>query len=166
MDKQLTHYEVQKSTTAKEIIVVAENIRTPENVGMIFRISEAFGVKKVIFIGESPDLSNRKVLRTARNTEKKLTITLNETPETIIPSLKKQGYILLGLEITKQSKLLQEFDFNSHHKIALFIGAERHGIADSTINQLDYTVHFNLFGENSSVNVVNALTVGLYEITR
>ena len=166
MDKQLTHFEVKNSTTNKDIIVVAENIRTPENVGMIFRVSEAFGVKKVIFMGESPDLSNRKVLRTARNAEKELTVTLNETPNNTISKLKQEGFTLLGLEITKNSQLLKEFNFNTHNKVAFFIGAERHGIAETTLNQLDHILHFNLFGNNSSVNVVNALTVGLYEATR
>jgi tRNA G18 (ribose-2'-O)-methylase SpoU len=166
MDKQLTHYEVENFTTTKKIIVVGENIRTPENVGMIFRVSEAFGVKKVIFMGESPDLDSRKVLRTARNTLKELTIILSETPENTIFKLKKKGYTLLGLEITKKSSLLKDFNFNAHNKIALFIGAERFGIAETTLNQLDHILHFDLFGNNSSVNVVNALTVGLYEVTR
>lgn len=166
MDKQLTHFEVEKVKSNKEIIVIAENIRTPENVGMIFRVSEAFGVKKVIFMGESPNLSNRKVLRTARSTEKELEITLNETPENIIPRLKNEDYLLIGLEITENSKILKNFDFSAHRKIAFFIGAERYGIDEKTLQQLDVNLHFNLFGKNSSVNVVNALTVGLYEATR
>lgn len=166
MNKQLTHYEIKNTTSNKEIIVVAENIRTPENVGMIFRVSEAFGVKQVIFMGDSPELPNRKVLRTARNTEKKLTITLNQTIENTVSLLKEQGYTLIGLEITKNSTLLKEFSFNKHQKIAFFIGAERYGIDENTLNQLDYTLHFDLFGKNSSVNVVNALTIGLYEATR
>lgn len=166
MDKQLTHFEVETVQSNKEIIVVAENIRTPENVGMIFRVSEAFGVKKVIFMGESPDLTNKKVLRTARSTEKELEITLNETTQNVIPKLKNEDYLLIGLEITDNSKILKDFDFSSHEKIAFFIGAERYGIDDKTLQQLDVNVHFNLFGKNSSVNVVNALTVGLYEATR
>lgn len=166
MDKQLTHYEVKTATAQKDIIVVGENIRTPENVGMILRVSEAFGVNKVILLGDSPDLNNRKVLRTARNTEKELTVTVNPSSDEEIKNLKQDGYTLIGLEITKNSKLLKEFNFNSHNKIALFLGAERFGIEETTLNQLDHILHFEMFGKNSSINVVNALTVGLYEITR
>jgi tRNA G18 (ribose-2'-O)-methylase SpoU len=166
MSKQLSHNEVKTSTTNKDIIVVAENIRTPENIGMIFRISEAFGVKKVILIGDNIELNNRKIIRTARNTDKELTIQIHETSESVIADLKTSEYSLLGLEITDTSKLLQDFNFSEHNKIALFIGAERYGISKETLQHLDNILHFNLFGKNSSVNVVNALTVGLYEITR
>jgi 23S rRNA (guanosine2251-2'-O)-methyltransferase len=166
MSKQLTHNEVEQVQSNKEIIVVAENIRTPENVGMIFRVSEAFGVKKVILIGDNIELNNRKIIRTARNTDKELTIQTEETTQSIIADLKTNGYSLLGLEITDSSKLLQNFNFSEHKKIALFIGAERYGISEDTLQNLEDTLHFNLFGKNSSVNVVNALTVGLYEITR
>lgn len=164
--EQLSHFEVTNKKTKKEIIVVTDNIRTPENVGMLFRIAEAFGVKKVFLIGQSPNLSNKKVLRTARNTEKELEIQFLETMPSLIEKLKEEKFKLIGLELTKTSNKLKESDIKKYKKIALFIGAERFGISEQTLSKLDKIVHIDLFGKNSSINVVNALGICLYEIMR
>ena len=166
MTKQLSHNEIVNTINQKEIIVITDNIRTPENVGMLFRVSEAFGVTKVILIGESPDLTNNRVKRTARSTEKELSISFNQNSTEVIQSLKKNSFHLIGLEITNTSTLLNKFNFSKQNKIALFIGNERNGINPEILNELDTILHFDLFGKNSSINVINALTIGLYEILR
>lgn len=163
--KQLTHFEVKKKVLKKEIVVVSDNIRTPENIGMLFRISEAFGVKKVYLIGDSPNTDNKKVLRTARSTEKQLDIKKLKNYKSLIQQLKKDNYQLIGVEMTTKSESLQKIDFSKFNKIAIFVGAERFGIDNKTILQLDKVAHIDLFGKNSSINVINALAIALYEIT-
>jgi 23S rRNA (guanosine2251-2'-O)-methyltransferase len=164
--KQLSHFEVVKNNIIKEIIVVSENIRTPENIGMLFRISEAFGVKKVYLIGNSPNLENKKVLRTARSTEKELKIQLFDNSIRLIEKLKKENYQLIGLELTDLSVSLSSSNFSDFNKIALFVGAERFGLSKETLQKLDQSIHIDLFGKNSSINVVNALAIALYELTK
>jgi len=163
--EQLRHSQVVNNKLIKELVVVSENIRTPENVGMLFRISEAFGVKKVFLVGESPNLENKKVLRTARSTDKNLDIQLFNNSEEVIKKLNQDGFQLVGLELTSKSKYIAISDF-SKNKIAIFIGAERFGLSQETLQKLDKSVHINLFGKNSSINVVNALAIALYQITQ
>lgn len=165
MIKQLTHLEIKNNKKNKDIIVVAENLRTPENVGMLFRISEAFGVKKIFLVGETPNLDNKKVLRTARSTEKKLIIKSIISSKELIKTLKKEEYFLIGLEYTSTSKNIKNYNFKDCNNIALFIGAERFGISDDILRQLDDTIHIEMFGKNSSINVINALGICLYEIS-
>jgi tRNA G18 (ribose-2'-O)-methylase SpoU len=43
---------------------------------------------------------------------------------------------------------------------------EKEGIDSEILKELDSILHFDLFGNNSSINVVNALSVALYEITK
>ena len=166
MTKQLTHSEIENKISSDEIIIVADNLRSPENIGMLFRVAEGFGVTRVILIGDSPNLSNRKVKRTARSTEENISIETYIDSEEIINSLKKENYHLIGLEITNTSIVLKEFNFTKYSKIALFIGNERNGINSEILKKLNDTVHFDLYGKNSSINVINALSVGLYEIKR
>lgn len=164
--KQLTHSEITNNSKTKELIIISENIRTPENVGMLFRISEAFGVKRIFLVGDSPDLKNKKVLKTARNTERELSIESLVEMQPLLNSLKEENYFFIGLELTNNSKNLKEYDFTKHNKIALFIGAERFGISEKTLENLNAIVHIEMFGKNSSINVVNALGICLYEISK
>ena len=166
MALQLDHSQIKNKTTDKEVLIVTENIRTPENVGMIFRISEAFAVKKIIIVGQSPDLLNKKVLRTARSTEKELDILYVEEMQEVISKLKAEDYKLLALEVADTSIDLREYDFSQNNKTALFIGSERFGIESKTLSAMDNCIHINMFGKNSSINVVNALSIALYEFTR
>ena len=164
--KQLSHFEVVNKKSVKDIVVVSENIRTPENIGMLFRVSEAFGVKRVFLVGDSPNLENKKVLRTARSTEKQLEIKLFDDSISLIKKLKKENYQLVGLELTDISVSLPATNFLNQDKIALFIGAERFGLSKQTLEQLDISIHIDLFGKNSSINVINALAILLYEVTK
>ncbi len=164
-NNQLIHEEVKKSTHNKEIIVIADNLRTPENIGMLFRVSEAFGVKKVVLIGSSWDLTNRKIIRTARSTTNNLSITQLEESTDLINELRNENFVCLALELTNNSIPIKEYKLNTN-KVALIIGAERQGVQDEILQKVHQAVHIDLFGKNSSINVVNALTAGLYEITR
>ena len=166
MPIQLTHTEVTNTKTNKELIVVAEEIRSPDNVGMILRVSEAFGCKKVIFLGDTANLENRRVKRTARSADKELEVIFNQDSNQVISHLKEENFKLIGLEITDDSQPLKGFDFSITNKIAIFIGNERNGIDFPILKEMDSILHFDLFGKNSSINVVNALSVALYEITR
>ena len=166
MPTQLSHNEIKNTATNKEIIVVADEMRSPENVGMILRVSEAFGSKKVIFLGDSPTLEKRKVKRTSRSAEKGLAVSFNQLPQEIIKDLKARGFKLIGIEITDNSSAIKEYDFSKINKLAVFIRNEKEGINSAILKQLDSILHFDLFGKNSSINVVNALSVALYEITR
>ena len=64
----ITSYRNRKQTTNFPITIVCDAIRTPENIGMCFRISESFGVQKIYLHETSPTIENRIVQKTARNT--------------------------------------------------------------------------------------------------
>ena len=166
MSTQLTHNEINNTTTNKEIVVVSDELYSPENVGMVLRVSEAFGSKEVIFLGDSPTIENRKVKRTSRSAEKGLKTLFNQSQRETIDNLKERGFTLIGLEITDNSTPIKNFDFGKIDKLAIFIGNEKEGINSEILKELNTVLHFDLFGTNSSINVVNALSVALYEVTR
>jgi tRNA G18 (ribose-2'-O)-methylase SpoU len=45
------------------------------------------------------------------------------------------------------------------------IGEENFGISEAVLQQMDAVVHIPMFGQNSSMNLVQATSVALYEIT-
>ena len=57
--KQLSHYEIDNNQKQFPITIVCDAIRTPENIGMCFRISESFGIKKIYFHESSPNTGKR-----------------------------------------------------------------------------------------------------------
>jgi len=161
--KQLQHIEIENKQQQFPITIVCDAIRTPENIGMCFRISESFGVSKIYLHETSPSVENRIVKKTARNTLNQIAYeTYADFTETI-QQLKAAGNTIIGIEITDQSVHIQDFDFKIHEKIVLLLGSERNGIEN--INLVDKTVAIPMYGRNSSMNVVHSLSIALYEAT-
>lgn len=161
--KQLTHYDIKNKQQQFPITIVCDAIRTPENIGMCFRIAESFGVAKIYFHKNSPSLENRKVIKTARNTIQQITHDFYTNFDALITQLKQEGNTIVGIEITDKSINIQDFNFKNHEKIVLLLGSERDGIKN--INIVDKTIAIPMYGRNSSMNVIHSLAITLYEIT-
>jgi len=161
--EQLTHKDIENKQEQFPITIVCDAIRTPENIGMCFRISEIFGVQKIYLHENSPSIENKIVKKTARNTVNQIKHTSYSNFNVLIEQLKQEGNTIIGIEITDKSINIQDFDFKKHEKIALLLGSERNGIKN--INLADETIAIPMFGRNSSMNVIHSLAITLYEVT-
>ena len=139
--KQLSHSDIHNSTQRFPITIVCDAIRTPENIGMCFRIAESFGVSKIYLHHQSPTIDNRIVRRTARNT-------VDQIPYELY---------------TDFEILIQQFNFCDFEIIVLLFGSERYGIQD--IELLDASIAIPMYGHNTSMNVVHSMAICLYEAT-
>jgi len=160
---QLNHEQNKFSVKKFPLTLVCDHIYFQDNIGSLFRISEAFGVEKIIFIGENIPLNPRKINKTSRSTHLKI-------PYEVIASEKIAEYLndfeKIALEITSESQKIEDLKITSDKKIALIIGSEISGISDEVLQICDKTVHIEMFGSNSSMNVVQATGIALYEITK
>lgn len=160
-DVQLTHHNFTSKIPQKSIILACDQLKSPANMGSLLRLSEAFSVQKII-ISESIQHSSR-LKKTARNTESVTPVTVTDTLENSIVELQQNGYSIVALEITEQSKPIHEFQFNEDHYV-LIIGSESMGISPKLLQLADVVLHINMFGENSSMNVTHAASIALHEI--
>ena len=161
--KQLTHYDITNPQKQFPITIVCDAIRTPENIGMCFRVAESFGVSKIYLHESSPSAENRIVKKTARNTLNQIEHETYLDYEALILQLKEEGNTIIGIEITDESINIQDFDFKKSQKIVLLLGSERGGLTQ--IDHLDATVAIPMYGRNSSMNVVHSMAITLYEVT-
>jgi len=161
--KQLSHNDIQNQQQQFPITIVCDAIRTPENIGMCFRIAESFGVSKIYLHESSPATDNSNVKRTARNTVNQITHSTYTSFNNTIQQLKEEGNTIIGIEITDKSIDIQNFNFKNHKKIVLLLGSERHGIKN--IDHIDYSISIPMYGRNSSMNVIHSLGIALYEVT-
>ncbi|NVK52554.1 MAG: TrmH family RNA methyltransferase [Flavobacteriaceae bacterium] len=161
--KQLNHTEIENQQQKFPITIVCDAIRTPENIGMCFRVSESFGVQKIYVHENSPSEENRIVKKTARNTLSQVKHERYADFNQLIQQLKNEGNTIIGIEITDESTAIQEYNFKSLDKIVLLLGSERNGIEN--INVVDATVAIPMYGRNSSMNVIHSLAIALYEVT-
>lgn len=165
-NRQLEYDEISNEQRKFPICLVLDALHTPGNVGMIFRLAEAFGVERIFLCNGSIAPPNRKVVKAARSTIKGMPFEIHDDFDTVIASLRNDGYSLVGLEITSDSVDIRHFDFEKTEKIALFAGAERFGISAEVLTEMDACVEINLFGTKTSLNVATAVGIALFELTR
>lgn len=162
---QLTHYNTDFIKRAFPIILVCDNVTNAPNLGSLFRIADAFGIEKLILCGENISIG-RKITKTSRATEKVVDYEITESALTVAKNLKDKGYQIISLEITNTSKPIHHFKFSTEKSIVLVIGDENFGVSEAILNLSDATIHIDMFGNNSSMNVVQATNIALYEMTK
>lgn len=162
---QLTHEENQFESKTFPITLVCDHIYFQQNIGSLFRISEAFGIEKIIFLGKDIPLNPRKINKTSRSTHLHVPHTVIEETDELIHYLLENQFEIIALEITHNSKPLKEVIIPDNKKIALLIGSEIDGISSNLLKISNQIVHITMFGKNSSMNVVQATSIALYELT-
>ncbi|WP_289661563.1 TrmH family RNA methyltransferase [Flavobacterium panacagri] len=162
---QLTHGENQFERKTFPITLVCDHIYFQQNIGSLFRISEAFGVENIIFFGKDIPLTPRKINKTSRSTHLHVAYSVIEDFNELQSFLLNNDFEIISLEIASNSKPLKEVTIPENKKIALLIGSEIDGISDDLLKLSHQIVHINMFGNNSSMNVVQAASIALYELT-
>ena len=162
---QLTHYNSRFNKHQFPIILVCDEVTNAPNIGSLFRIADAFGVEKLILCGENVQLS-RKIKKTSRATEKIVPCQIEANIVNVLTELKKQNYHIIALEITSRSSAIQSHRFSANKPIAVVVGNENEGVSDAALKVSDTILHIDMFGKNSSMNVVQAANIALYEITK
>jgi tRNA G18 (ribose-2'-O)-methylase SpoU len=105
------------------------------------------------------------VRKISRSTVKNIPWEIAEDSNSLIARYKKEGYTLVGLEITEGSVAIQNANLSELSKVLLVCGSENYGISPEILSQLDVAIHIPMYGANSSMNVVNSLSILLYELT-
>lgn len=162
---QLNHYNSTFKKQKFHITLICDNVTNTPNIGSLFRISDALGVEELIFCGENLQLGKR-MKKTSRSTEKYVSHKVESDILQVVTSLKAKRYFIIALEITDSSISLDDFLLNTNQPIALIIGNENVGVSEDILKLAGEIVHIKMFGENTSMNVVQATSIILYELTK
>lgn len=162
---QLDHKDVPFERKRFPITLVCDHIYFQHNIGSLFRISEAFGVEKIIFLGVNIPLNLRKINKTSRSTHLHVPYSVMEQTEEALDYLIANNYEIIALEITNTSKPLQEACLPIEKKVALVVGSEINGVSKEILTKAHQSVHITMFGKNSSMNVAQAASIALYTLT-
>lgn len=162
---QLNHYNSTFKKQKFPITLICDNVTNAPNIGSLLRISDALGVEELIFCGENSQLGKR-MKKTSRSTEKYVSYKEESDILQVVTSLKAKRYFIIALEITDSSISLDDFILNTNQPIALIIGNENVGVSEDILKLAGEIVHIKMFGENTSMNVVQATSIILYELTK
>jgi len=144
------------------LLVVAEAIEKPGNLGTILRSSDAAGVDCLIVANRCTDIFNPNVVRASCGTLFTVPV-IEATTDEIISWLKEHNIKILAA--MPQATALYT-DVNMKEAVAIALGTEQLGLSDSFKAQADIQVRIPMLGTADSLNVAMATTLILYEAVR
>ena len=143
----------------RELVLVCAPLRSNVNLSRIVRTASCCGVSRLIACG--PAKIDPKIARVAAD---EFAIEKHRSLPPVLKSLRSEGYQLVGLEQTTNSRNLHEFSFV--RKTAIVVGNERLGLTEDALVLLDHVVEIPVYGSPFSYNVATAAAMALYEYCR
>jgi tRNA G18 (ribose-2'-O)-methylase SpoU len=126
----------------RELVVACAPLRSNINLSRIVRVASCSGVSKLIACGTAKVIG--KIARDGADT---IEIETHRTLPPVLKELKRNGFSLVGLEQTTNSKNLHTFQFD--RKTVLVVGNERSGLTDDVLTLLDHVVEIPEIGRAS-----------------
>ena len=148
-----------ESRSEKEVVLLLHNIRSVQNVGSLFRTSDAFGVKKIYLSGFTPTPLDRfgrprqDLVKTSLGAEKTIPWEYAKSISSIIKKLKADGFSIVAIEQAPNSFHYTDASAYRGKKVALLLGNEVKGIDPRTLKLCDRAVEIPMQGMKESLNV-------------
>jgi tRNA G18 (ribose-2'-O)-methylase SpoU len=161
--KRLTPLQY-KETQKLPLVVVLDNIRSCNNIGSVFRTSDALLIEKVYLCGITATPPNAEIHKTALDAEKTVAWEYFEKTEDAVLQLQQNGYTVYALEQVENSVLLPDFHPFRGAKIAIVLGNEVKGVQQSVINLCNGSIEIPQFGTKHSFNVSVSAGIVLWDI--
>ena len=135
------------------VVLVLDNIRSAMNIGSFFRTADAFAIEKIYICGISATPPHKEINKTAIGATDSVDWEYHKSTRECLTQLKKEGYLITGIEQTDLSVMLNKYIPENDKKHALVFGNEVSGISDDILDILDLSLEIPQFGTKHSFNV-------------
>jgi tRNA G18 (ribose-2'-O)-methylase SpoU len=151
-----------RETPKYPLIVVLDNIRSLNNVGAVFRTSDAFLIEGIYLCGITARPPHRDIHKTALGATDSVNWEYFKTTHEAIGRLIDEEYRIVSIEQAESSHPLPEFIPGKDEKYALVFGHEVKGVDQSVVDKSDYCIEIPQLGTKHSFNISVSVGIVLY----
>lgn len=141
------------------LTVILDNIRSLNNVGSVFRTSDAFLVENIFLCGITSTPPHAEIHKTALGAEDTVNWEYYEDTCEVVDKLHGDGYIVYAIEQVENSIMMTNLLLDSNKKYAVILGNEVKGVDQKVVDKCDQCIEIPQFGTKHSLNV--SVTAGL-----
>lgn len=153
-----------KSTPKTPIIVVLDNIRSLNNIGSVFRTSDAFLIEKIYLCGICATPPNKDIHKTALGATESVAWEYAENIMDLVQKLKAENVKVLAIEQAENSTKLDSFYPEKNEKYAVVMGNEVKGVQQEVVNASDFCIEIPQVGTKHSLNISVTTGVVLWDL--
>jgi tRNA G18 (ribose-2'-O)-methylase SpoU len=164
--------DVRDICTGKRRIAILENIVNPTNIGAIFRSAAALNIDAILLTPACSNPLYRRAIRVSMGTVFQIPWTYLDGersdasiwPQPGMQILQDMGFKTVAMALTDDSVSINDPQLGTEEKLAIVLGTEGDGLADTTIANCDYTVRIPMSHGVDSLNVAAASAVTFWEL--
>ena len=165
-NSELKRLSVQDFKDAKKtpLIIVLDNIRSLNNIGSVFRTSDAFLIEKIYLCGITAKPPHKDIQKTALGSTETVDWEYVADTLTLVKKLKTKGVNVLSIEQAEESTMLNDFTPKTNKAYAVVFGNEVKGVQQDVVSVSDVVIEIPQFGTKHSLNISVSCGVVLWDL--
>ncbi|GGW67574.1 SpoU rRNA methylase family protein [Winogradskyella epiphytica] len=165
-NEELERLEVAEFKAAEKspIIIVLDNIRSLNNIGSVFRTSDAFLIKKIYLCGITAQPPHNDIRKTALGSTETVDWEYAENTLDVIEKLKSENVQICAIEQAENATMLNEFKPQPNTKYAFVFGNEVKGVAQNVVSNSDVVIEIPQYGTKHSLNISVSCGVVIWDV--
>lgn len=165
-NNELDRLSVDAFKDAKKtpIIIVLDNIRSLNNIGSVFRTSDAFLIEKIYLCGITATPPHKDIHKTALGSTDTVDWEYAENTIDLIEELKAQNIKICAIEQAENATMLNNFSPKENTTYALVFGNEVKGVAQDVVSASDTIIEIPQYGTKHSLNISVSCGVVVWDV--
>lgn len=151
--------EAFKESDKLPLVVVLDHLRSLNNVGSVFRTSDAFRVEAIYLCGITACPPHAEIHKTALGAEDTVEWTYFKDTLEAVDKLRQDGYTVCAVEQAEGSVMLDKLLLDKDKKYAVILGNEVKGVQQTVVDKCDCCIEIPQYGTKHSLNV--SVTAGI-----
>ncbi|GAA3556317.1 RNA methyltransferase [Snuella lapsa] len=153
-----------KSTNKTPLIIVLDNIRSLNNIGSVFRTSDAFLIEKIYLCGITATPPHKDIHKTALGSTETVAWEYVKDTLSLVEKLKAQDIKVCAIEQAENATMLNDFAPAPNTKYALVFGNEVKGVAQEVVSSSDTVIEIPQYGTKHSLNISVSAGVVIWDV--
>lgn len=153
-----------KQSDKTPIIVILDNIRSLNNIGSVFRTSDAFLIEKIYLCGITAKPPHKDIHKTALGSTDTVVWEYVKDTVTLVEKLKAEGIKVISIEQAENATMLNDFTPQPQTTYAIVFGNEVKGVQQDVVNASDVVIEIPQYGTKHSLNISVSCGVVVWDL--
>ena len=164
-NSELNRKEIPAFKQAKKtpLTVILDDVRSLNNVGSVFRTSDAFLIEKIYLCGITAVPPHKDIQKTALGATESVDWKYAENAKDVVNQLKAAGIQIWAIEQAENAQMLNDVHIDSSKKHAVVLGNEVKGVSQEVIDVCDGVIEIPQLGTKHSLNIAVSAGVVLWD---
>lgn len=166
-NSELHRMEVEdyKKAPKTPLIVILDDVRSLNNIGSVFRSSDAFRIEKIYLCGITACPPHKDIHKTALGATQSVDWEYKADIEELIRQLHQENIETIAIEQVKNATMLHEFSVQQDKKYAVVFGNEVKGVRQEVVSLCRNVVEIPQLGTKHSLNISVSVGIVLWDLT-